>query len=115
MVLEAFGRPDVLVLSDVATPTLGAGQVLIDVEFANVTFVETQVRSGSAPNPAMTPALPTIPGKGVGGIVVAVGDGGDRELLGARIVTSTGGSGAYAEQVAVDAGGLIRVPDDLSM
>ena len=115
VVLEAFGPPDVLVPTEVPAPAVGAGQVLIDVELANVTFVETQVRAGNPPNPAMTPALPTIPGNGVGGVVVAVGDGTDRSLLGARVVTSTGGSGAYAEQVAVDAGGVLRVPDDLGM
>ena len=115
VVLEAFGPPDVLVPTEVPAPTVGAGQVLIDVELANVTFVETQVRAGNAPNPAMTPALPTIPGNGVGGVVVAVGEGTDRSLRGARVVTSTGGSGGYAEQVAVDAGGVLRVPDDLGM
>ena len=115
VVLDAFGPPDVLVPTEVPAPTVGAGQVLIDVELANVTFVETQVRAGNPPNPAMTPALPTIPGNGVGGVVVAVGDGTDRSLLGARVVTSTGGSGGYAEQVAVDAGGVLRVPDDLGM
>jgi NADPH2:quinone reductase len=94
---------------------VGAGQVLIDVEFTNVTFVETQVRSGHPPNPAMAPRLPTIPGNGVGGTVAAVGAGVDAALRGARIITSTGGSGAYAEQVAVDAGGLVRVPDGLGM
>jgi NADPH:quinone reductase len=115
VVLEAFGPPDVLVPTEVPAPTVGAGQVLVEVELANVTFVETQVRAGNPPNPAMTPALPTIPGNGVGGVVVAVGDGTDRSLLGARVVTSTGGSGGYAEQVAVDAGGVLRVPDDLGM
>ncbi|HEX4529456.1 MAG TPA: zinc-binding dehydrogenase [Acidimicrobiia bacterium] len=115
MVLEAFGPPDVLVATEVAAPTVGAGQVLIDVELANVTFVETQVRAGHPPDPAMAPRLPTIPGNGVGGVVAAVGDGIDRSLLGARVVTSTGGSGAYAEQVAVDAGGVLRVPDELGM
>ncbi len=115
VVLEVFGPPDVLVPTDVPAPTVGAGRVLIDIEFANVTFVETQVRAGNPPNPAMAPALPTIPGNGVGGVLVAVGTDADRSLLGARVVTSTGGSGAYAEHVAVDATGLLRVPDGLGM
>jgi NADPH2:quinone reductase len=115
VVLEAFGPPDVLVPTEVPAPTVGAGQVLIDVELANVTFVETQLRAGHPPDPAMVSALPTIPGNGVGGVVAGVGDGTDRALLGARVVTSTGGSGAYAEQVAVDARSVLRVPDDLGM
>jgi NADPH2:quinone reductase len=115
VVLEEFGPPDVLVATEVAEPTAGAGQVLIDVEFANVTFVETQLRAGHAPNPAMAPALPVIPGNGVGGIVAALGAGTDQSLLGARVVTSTGGAGGYAARVAVDADGLFRVPDGLGL
>jgi NADPH2:quinone reductase len=55
----------------------------------------------------MAPALPAIPGNGVGGRVEAVGAGVEPGLVGRRVVTSTGGSGAYAERVAVDAGGLL--------
>ena len=37
---------------------------MIDVEYANITFVETQVRAGRGPFPVQ---LPMIPGNGVGG------------------------------------------------
>jgi NADPH2:quinone reductase len=63
----------------------------------------------------MQPALPVIPGNGVGGVVVAVGDGVAPELVGSRVVAGTGGAGAYAEQVAVQAGGLVTVPQGLGM
>jgi NADPH2:quinone reductase len=115
VVLHEFGPPEALALSEVPDPVAGAGQVLIDVEFANITFVETQVRAGRAPNSAMVPGLPVIPGNGVGGTVEAVGEGVDPGLIGTRVVTSTGGSGAYAPRVAVGAGGLITVPDGLGM
>src|SRR5206468_2260090 len=79
----------------------GPGQVVVDVELAGITFVETQVRAGRAPNPAMAPALPGILGNGVGGVMAAVGPGLHPALAGTRLVTSTGGSGGYAERVAV--------------
>src|SRR6266704_1038117 len=68
-----------------------------------------------APNPTMAPRLPAILGNGVGGVVASVGPGVDPALVSSRVITSTGGSGGYAERVAVDAAGLITVPDELEM
>jgi NADPH2:quinone reductase len=113
--MSEFGPPEVLVASEVPDPAPGEGQALIDVELANITFVETQVRAGRAPNPAMVWDLPVIPGNGVGGVVAAVGAGVDPALVGTRVVSSTDWSGAYAERVAVDAAQLVAVPDGLGM
>ena len=55
VVMKEFGAPDVLRLAEVPDPPPGADEVVIDVELANVTFVETQVRAGRPPNPAMLP------------------------------------------------------------
>ena len=115
VVLSEFGPPAVLVPAEVPDPAPGPGQVVVDVELAGITFVETQVRAGRAPNPAMAPALPGILGNGVGGVMAAVGPGLDPALAGTRVVTSTGGSGGYAERVAVDAAGVIAVPDGLAL
>jgi NADPH2:quinone reductase len=82
----------------------GPGQALIEVSYSSVTFVETQFRAGVF-NPFST-ELPVIPGNGVGGVVASVGAGADGDLIGKRLVSGTGGSGGYAECVAVDAGGL---------
>src|SRR5437588_11313195 len=101
VVLNEFGPPDALTPAEVPEPVAGPGQVLIEVEFANITFVETQVRAGRPPNPAMAPRLPVIPGNGVGGVVRGAGEGAVEALVGARVVTSTGGSGGYAEWAAV--------------
>jgi NADPH2:quinone reductase len=115
IVMTEFGPPEVLVDTEVADPRPGADQALIEVEYVNVTFVETQVRAGRAPRASMLPELPVIPGNGVGGEVAAVGPGVEKGLAGKRVVSSTGGSGAYAERVAVDAERLIRVPDGVAL
>ncbi|MBE1534238.1 zinc-binding dehydrogenase [Actinomadura algeriensis] len=111
--LTGFGGPEVLVEGDAPDPVPGDGQVLVEVGFANITFVETQFRSG-APGP-FKGEPPMIPGNGVGGVVTAVGAGADPGLVGRRVVTSTGGSGGYAELAAVDAAGVFGVPDGLAL
>jgi NADPH2:quinone reductase len=111
VLVSEFGPPEVLVPTELPDPVAGPGQTLIDVEIANITFVETQLRAGRAP-PAMQPELPVVLGNGVGGVIAA---GTDRALQGTRVISTTGGSGGYAERVAVEAAGLIEVPDDLGL
>jgi NADPH2:quinone reductase len=115
VLLNEFGPPEALVAGEVPDPVAGSGQALIDVEIASVTFVETQVRAGRPPHPAMAPELPAVLGNGVGGTVAAVGEGVEPALSGARVISTTGGSGGYAERAAVPAGGLIPVPDGLGL
>src|SRR3990170_1612267 len=98
--LREFGGPEVLVAGESPDPVPTPLQVVVEVAFANITFVETQLRAGTGP---FTPQLPMIPGNGVGGVVVAAGADVDPAVVGRRVVTSTGGAGAYAERVAVDA------------
>jgi NADPH2:quinone reductase len=115
VIVRQFGPPEVLVAGEAPEPSPGEGEVVVDVEFANVTFVETQMRAGRPPRPGMLPALPVIPGNGVGGVVGEVGAGVDPELVGRRVVASLGGSGGYAERVAVAAQRLLEVPGDLAL
>jgi NADPH2:quinone reductase len=115
VVLATFGPPSVLRPVDMPDPVPGPGQAVVEVAFANVTFVETQIRAGRPPNPAMAPELPAVLGNGVGGMVGAVGPDVDPRLIGARVVTTTGGHGGYAQRCAVPAGGLITVPIRLAI
>ena len=115
VVLREFGPPAELVVDRLPDPEPGPGQALVEVELASVTFVETQVRAGRPPHPSMAPALPVVPGNGVGGRVAAVGDGVDPGVVGRRVVTTTGGTGGYAERAVVAADALIEVPRELAM
>jgi NADPH:quinone reductase len=111
--LAEFGGPEMLVAADAPDPVPGPGQALIEVTFANITFVETMFReSGFGP---FAKELPMIPGNGVGGWVTLVGVEADERLRGKRVVASTGGSGGYAERAAVDAAGLVEVPEGLEL
>jgi NADPH2:quinone reductase len=116
VIMREFGPPRVLEPAEVAEPRPGAGEVVIDVELANVTFVETQVRAGKPPHSSMLPALPAILGNGVGGTVAEGADGvngGGR--AGRRVVASLNGTGGYAGRAVVAAARLVEVPDGLSM
>lgn len=115
VIVHEWGRPEVLVPGEADDPVPLDGEVVVDVELANVTFVETQVRAGRRPHPSMLPELPAILGNGVGGVVTAVGPGADADVLGRRVVASLGGFGGYAERAVTDAQRLVEVPDDVSM
>jgi NADPH2:quinone reductase len=110
VVVHEFGPPSVLVAEDAPDPVLSAGEVMIDVDIANVTFVETQVRAGKPPNRSMLPRLPAILGNGVGGVVSAVGSANHSAYLGQRVISSLHGTGGYAARAVADAAGLIIVP-----
>ena len=109
VVIREFGPPEVLEPAEVTEVRAGPDEVVIEVEFANVTFVETQVRAGRPPHPSMLPALPAILGNGVGGTV-----GDDSPWSGARVVASLNGTGGYAERAVATASALIRIPDELA-
>ena len=115
VVMREFGPPEVLRPEDVPDPSPGPGEVVIGVEFASVTFVETQVRAGRPPSAAMLPDLPAILGNGVGGTVIKVAAGAGPEGLGRRVVTALGGRGGYAEQAVAPAASLIDVPDGVGL
>jgi NADPH2:quinone reductase len=111
--MHEYGGPEVLVPGEAPDPVPGPGQALVEVAFANITFVETQFRArGFGPVRA---TLPTIPGNGVGGTVAAVGDGVDPSLVGRRVVGPTGGSGGYAALATADAATLVEVPDGVAL
>jgi NADPH2:quinone reductase len=112
VVIREFGPPEVLEPTEAEEVCAGPDDVVIDVEFANVTFVETQVRAGRPPHPSMLPALPAILGNGVGGTVAGAGAGAG---TGRRVVASLNGTGGYAERALSPASRLIDVPDLLAM
>jgi NADPH2:quinone reductase len=111
--LTEFGGPEVLVARDTPDLEPGPGQALVDVAYANITFVETQFRATGRGPFAVTP--PFVPGNGVGGVVAAVGAGVDAALVGTRVVSGTGGSGGYASRAVVDAAGVFAVPEGVGL
>jgi NADPH2:quinone reductase len=112
-----FGGPEVLATISAPDPVPGPGEVIIAVSAADVLFLDAVIRSGRAA--AWFPVTPPyVPGSGVAGRVSAVGEGVDRGWAGRAVVARTGaggGSGGYAEQVAVPAGQLVPVPGGVGL
>ncbi|MEV3980617.1 zinc-binding dehydrogenase [Nonomuraea sp. NPDC049758] len=110
-----FGGPEVLETRTVPDPVAGPGEVVVKVGFAEINFIETQLRRGFTPGPPL-PEPPYVPGAGVGGLVLSVGDDVDAGLVGRRVVTRTPGfGGGNAELVVARAADLIEVPDGLAL
>jgi NADPH:quinone reductase len=114
IVVSEYGPPDVLTLRDVPDPHPAPSQVLIAVEAAGVNFVETMRRAGRMPGFG-SETLPYHPGNEVGGRIVEIGAEVDRALLGRLVVAQPGGTGGYAERIALDAEKVIPVPDGLAL
>jgi len=112
--LTRFGDPSVLVPVEIPDPVPAEGQVLVDVEVAGISFVETQIRAGRPPRAFPLPDPPFVLGGAVGGRVGAVGPLVDPALIGRRVFGATGGSGGYAERTVVTTANLVPIPDALS-
>ncbi|MFC7309477.1 zinc-binding dehydrogenase [Streptomyces monticola] len=111
---HAFGPAETLVHEKTEDPEPGPGQLRIAVRAAGVHLLDTAIRSGiKGPLPEL-PALPTIPGREVAGVVDAVGEGTDPGWLGKRVVTHLGfAPGGYAELAVVDAAKPHEIPAGL--
>ncbi|MGJ7905645.1 zinc-binding dehydrogenase [Actinopolyspora sp. H202] len=92
-------------------PVPGPGQVRIAVEVAAITFIDTQIRSGTSIGPRIE--FPAVLGNGVSGYVDALGEDVDPAWKNALVVTSTGGTGGYADQAVARVSDLHRVPETL--
>jgi NADPH2:quinone reductase len=79
---------------------------------SDVLFVDTMIRSGRGLD-YFPIRPPYVPGNGVGGTVVGVGEGVDASWLGREVVAHTGGpggGGGYAELAAIDLEACALVP-----
>lgn len=109
--LHEFGPAENLVLDHLPELPVAEGQVRIAVRASGVHLLDTSLRRGE-PGPAPLPALPTIPGREVAGIVDLVGPGVPADWKGRRVVAHLGMvPGGYAEQAVTAADNLIALPD----
>lgn len=83
IVMNTFGGREVLALEEVAKPSPGVGEVLVEVRAVSVNrFLDVAVREGSY---HVQPQLPHILGSDAAGVIAAVGDGVASPLVGQRV------------------------------
>jgi NADPH2:quinone reductase len=110
IVVDAFGAPEQLRVTEVAAPVPGPGEVLVEVYAAPVNYVDLLVVGG---NYQLLPERPFIPGKGPAGIVSACGPDVGTLRAGDRVLAMAE-QGGYAEAVAVSADQCYRLPARMS-
>jgi zinc-binding alcohol dehydrogenase/oxidoreductase len=117
------GGPEVLVLEEVPDPEPAPGEVLIRLRASALNHLDVWIRKGLPSVPK-----PRILGADGAGVVEALGDGADgfepgqpvvinpgvEAANGAILVVGEHGDGTNAELIAVPAGNVYPIPDDLS-
>jgi NADPH2:quinone reductase len=106
-VCPAYGPPDVVRIEEQPSPALAPGQVRVKVGAAAVNFPDVLLIANEY---QISAPPPFVPGSEFAGVIVETGDGTEGFAVGDR-VTGTGLYGAFAEEVAVAAAGLSRIPD----
>ncbi len=77
-----FGGPEVVILDRVTRPRPGAAEALIEVRAAAFNHLDLWVRRGIG----IDTTMPHIGGSDVAGVVAEVGEGGDPQLIGTRVL-----------------------------
>nr|MBA4115154.1 alcohol dehydrogenase catalytic domain-containing protein [Rubrobacter sp.] len=95
VVIDEFGGPEVLHVSDLELPEPGAGQVRVRVRAIGVNPVDGKIRSGAAQQMFPT-QLPAVLGLEIAGTVDEVGPGVDGLAVGDDVLGFADGGG-YAE------------------
>src|SRR3984957_647185 len=110
VVITKHGGPGVLQVQEPPAPTLGAGQVRIEVAAAGINFADVMARMGLYPD---APKTPCVVGYEVAGTILELGEGVEGLTPGQRVFASTQ-FGGYASQVVVPASDVVALPDELS-
>ena len=104
------GGVEVLEVQNAPDPKPGPGEVVINVRAAGLNFADILARQGLYPD---GPKKPCVMGYEVAGVVLEVGEGVDRDLLGKPVVAMTRFRGQM-DKVAVGANQVFEKPDALS-
>jgi len=105
--VREYGGPEAMRLEDLPDPSPRTGEVTVRIEAIGVNFIDVYQRTGLYPV-----TLPFTPGSEAAGEVVAVGAGVSDVRPGDKVAWQ-GVLGAYADQAAVPADHLVRLPDGL--
>lgn len=107
VVMNGTGGADVLAFVERPEPVAGPGQVLVEIAFAGVNFMDIGVRQGSAWTETPNPKIIGVEGAGR---IVALGEGVETLNVGQR-VSWVYAPRSYAQRIAMPAALAVPVPD----
>ena len=113
-VVTEFGGPSVIRVQEWADPVPADGQVLVEVEVADIIFVDTAIRQGLHGG-FFSVEPPYVPGNRFGGRVRAAGPGVPDSWIGKTVVGRGVDFGAHAELVVAAVDTLTEVPAGLNL
>ncbi len=114
--INEYGDASSVTINQVATPTAGDGQVLVEVHASSLNPFDTAVRAGYMKE--MIPLqLPVTLGGDIAGVVTEVGSGVTQFVVGDKVYGQAnvvaGNSGAFAEFATTAAGQVAKLPSNL--
>jgi NADPH2:quinone reductase len=104
---KVVGGPDALVLEDVPSPEAKPGFAVVSVKAVGVNFPDVLIIEDKY---QFKPARPFAPGGEIAGVVKSVGEGVTHLKPGDRVLGNTGWGG-MAEELALEAQRLVKIPD----
>ncbi|MGI5281948.1 quinone oxidoreductase family protein [Nonomuraea polychroma] len=108
VVVEEFGGPEVLKVKDWPDPEPGPGDLVVDVDFAGINFMDTGSRVGFG----LVGEVPAVIGVEGAGRVAAVGEDVSGFAVGDRVAWVSV-YGSYAQKIAMPADQAVPIPDDI--
>jgi NADPH:quinone reductase len=108
-VCSTYGEPEVIAVTDIDPPSLGAGEVRVRVHIGAINFPDLLVIANTY---QMSAPLPFVTGSEFAGVVAEVGEGVKNVVVGERVFGSCF-IGAFAGEVVVGAGALTPIPDQV--
>jgi NADPH2:quinone reductase len=106
---KEVGGPDTLVLEEVEAPQAKPGFAVVTVKAVGVNFPDVLIIEDKY---QFKPTRPFAPGGEVAGIVKTVGEGVTHVKPGDRVL-GNGGWGGMAEELALEASRLVKIPDSM--
>jgi alcohol dehydrogenase len=111
--ITEYGGPDAVTVTEVDTPVVGEGQVLVEVHASSINPFDVKVRQGYLQ--FLQP--PFTLGGDIAGVVSAVGPGVNHIKVGDKVYglanVAAGNSGAFAEFAVTKATEVAKMPDSV--
>jgi NADPH:quinone reductase len=103
------GGPEVLKVADLPVPVCGPDQLIVELAFSGVNFIDIYQRQGIYPMPS-----PYVPGLEGSGVVTEVGSAVQGFAVGDKVAWPSS-LGSYSQIHAVNAASVVKVPEGVSL